>query len=315
MKQEKLPLTFFGDWYNDFKAEVTAAEMVELSVSDDRVLILLLGALKRSFRKDVQSIEEDLSVYDHEEYVVIKTPKEGIYDMLPEGLFHHPSAHKSAKTAEEIIKIMKQRKEEEQAARRFFIPFEAAINHLRMQMALYESRLDKRTHYDELVKLFKDHWAIFQYLDTRQADLFLHLIPILHDNRDNHPVVETIMQMMLELPVQLSLRSQMPLHPAAPILSILGDSTLGVNLTTGNTWYDEGVDELLIKIGPVTIEEFQQFVPEGKKYKLLELLCDYFLPVHLDIVTEIDLYKNNQVIRFADKASHLNSVLGVDTYL
>src|SRR5947209_7624350 len=123
MKQEALPLTSFGNWFDDFKAEVTAAEMVELGIPDDQVIILLLGAMKRSARKDIQSIEEELSVYDRKEYVVIKTPKEGIYDMLPEGLFHHPSAHKSAKSEKEIIKIIKQRKEEEQNARKFFIPF------------------------------------------------------------------------------------------------------------------------------------------------------------------------------------------------
>jgi type VI secretion system protein ImpH len=219
------------------------------------------------------------------------------------------------KTEEELIKLMRQRKEEEQNARKFFIPFEAAINHLRMQVAIYENRLDKRTHHDELVHVFTDHWDIFQYLDTKQADLFLHLIPILHEIRDNHPVVENIMQIMLQLPVQIVLQSQMPIRPAVPLLSSLGDSTLGVNLTTGNERYDEGVEEIVIKIGPVTIEEFQQFTPEGRKHKILELLCDYLLPVHVDIVTEIVLHEKDRTARFAEEANHLNSVLGVDTYL
>jgi hypothetical protein len=315
MKPGNPALTFFGDWYNDFRAEVTAAEMAELGVPDERILILLLGSLKRPHRKDVQSIEEELSAYDHAEYVIIKTPKEGIYDMLPEGLFHHPSAHKSAKTEDEIIKLIKQRKEEEQNARKFFIPFEAAINHLRMQVAIYENRLDKRTHYDELVNVFTGYWDIFQYLNTRQADLFLHLIPILHDIRENLPVVENIMQIMLQLPVQVGLQSQMPLHSADPLMSSLGDSALGVNLTTGNKLFDEGVDEIVIKIGPVDIEEFQQFTPEGKKHIIMELLCDYLLPVHLDIITEIVLHDRDRTARFTNGENHLNSVLGVDTYL
>lgn len=315
MNPEKLPSTFFGNWYNDFRAEVTAAEVAELGVSDERILILMLGPLKRTHSKDIQSIEEEVSVYDHEEYVVIKTPKEGIYDMLPQGLFHNPSAHKSAKTEKEIIKLIRQRKEEEQKARKFFIPFEAAINHLRMQVAIYENRLDKRTHHDELVHIFTDHWDIFEYLDTRQADLFLHLIPILHDIRDNHPVAENIMQIMLQLPVQVSMRRQMPIRPAAPLLSSLDDTILGVNFTTSSERYHEGVNEIVIKIGPVTVEEFQQFTPEGRKHKIFELLCDYLLPVHLDIITEIVLHEKDRVVRFTDGVNYLNSVLGVDTYL
>lgn len=157
MKSEELPITFFSDLDNDFKTEVTAAEMVEHGTPEDRILILLLGAMKRPFRKDVEAIDEELSEYNDKEYIVIKTPKEGFYDMLPEGLFHHPSAHKSANTEKEIIKAIKLRKEEEQAARKFFLPFEATIDYLRMQMASYENRLDKRTHYDELVNIFWDH--------------------------------------------------------------------------------------------------------------------------------------------------------------
>ena len=149
--------------------------------------------------------------------------------MLPEGLFHHPSPHRSAYTEKEIILSIQQRKAEELSARKFFLPFEATINYLRMQMAAYENRLDKRTHYNELVSIFQDHWEIFRYLDPRQADLFLHLIPIMHDLRDNHPVIETIMEMMFDLPVKISLRIQLPSHPPEPILSIMGDSILGVD--------------------------------------------------------------------------------------
>lgn len=315
MKPDDLPLTHFSGLQKDFKAEITAAEMLELGVSPDRIVVLMLGAARRSLRRDVQSIEEESSAYDHGEYVVIKTPKEGLYDMLPEGLFHHPSAHKSSATVKERGQAIKRRKEEEGEARRFFLPFEAAINHVRIQTAFHEARLDKRSQYNDLVQLFVPHWEIFDHLDVRQANLFLHLIPILHDIRDNHPVVETVMEMMLGLPVKVRLRSQQPLRPAEPILSVMGDSVLGVNLTTGNEVYDEGTDEISIKIGPLTGEAFQVFMPGGLRQKLLEMLIDHLLPAHLDVVTEFELIGEDRKTRLADEESVLNSVLGTDTFL
>lgn len=315
MKATDLPLTHFSNFQKDFKAEVTAAEMIELGVPADRIVILMLGAAKRSMRRDVQSIEEESSAYDRADYVVIKTPKEGLYDMLPEGLFHHPSAHKTSATVKEISKAIKRRKEEEDQARTFFIPFEASINHLRTQIAFYENRLDKRSRYDDLVSNFTSHWEIFEHLDSRQANLFLHLIPVLHDLRDNHPVVQLLLEMMLELPVTLRLRSQQPLHPAEPILSVMGDSVLGVNLTTGNEVYDEGTDEILITIGPVTGEVFQQFMPGGKKERLLAMLIDHLLPVHLDVVTAFELFERDKTTRLADEESSYNSIMGEDTWL
>ena len=42
-----------------------------------------------------------------------------------------------------------------------FFPYEAGINHLRIQFALYESRMDKQALHSEMVDLFKDRWEIF----------------------------------------------------------------------------------------------------------------------------------------------------------
>src|SRR4028118_650953 len=98
MQPEELPVTHFANLGKDFRAEVTAAEIAELGTQADRILILMIGAMKRPHQMDIVSIEEELSKHDHKEYVIVKTPREGIYDMLPEGLFHHPSSHKSTKT-------------------------------------------------------------------------------------------------------------------------------------------------------------------------------------------------------------------------
>lgn len=310
-----LPHTFFGNYNNDFKAEVIAAEMVENGLSADRILILLAGAAKRSFRADVESVEDELSDYDHKEYTIVKTTREGIYDMLPEGLFHYYTAHKNAKTEKEIIKSIKQRREEEVHARKFFLPFETTINYLRMQMALYENMLDKRSNYNELVSIFSNQWEIFQYLDTRQANIFLHLIPILHDLRDDFTAIETVFEMLFLLPVKISLKSKLPYQPAELIISKLGDSTLGADLTTGNLKYDEGTDEIIITIACSKNKMLQQFMPGGNNEKILQLLMDYLFPVYLDNFITFELDEENRIMKLADEKNFYNSVLGEDTFL
>jgi hypothetical protein len=312
---QNLPHTFFGSYGNDFKAEVIAAEMVENGLNPDRILILLSGAMKRTFRPDVTSVEEELSAYDHKEYTVIKTSREGIYDMLPEGLFHDAASQKNAHTQEEIIKSIKQRKQEEINARKFFLPYETTINFLRMQMALYENRLDKRSHYDELINIFSDQWEIFRYLDTRQANIFLLLIPLLHNLRDNLKAVETIFEAIFLLPVSISLRDQLPLQPSQPVMSKLGSSMLGIDLTTGNINHDVIENEIHIIFSCSKNKILQTFMTEVTNKKILELLCDYFLPVHLDIATTFDLDASDKITRLADEESFYNSVLGSDTYL
>jgi len=312
---QNLPHTFFGSYDIDFKAEVIAAEMVENGLNPDRILILLAGAMKRTFRPDVTVIEEELSAYDHKEYTVITTSREGIYDMLPEGLFHDAASHKNAQSQKEIIKGIKQRKQEEINARKFFLPYETTINFLRMQMALYEDRLDKRSHYDELVNIFSDQWEIFRYLDTRQANIFLLLIPILHNLRDDLTTVETIFEAIFLLPVNISLCDQLTPELSAPLISKLGNSLLGIDLITGGLNHDVIESEVHINIQCSRNEIFQTFMSGGINKKILELLCDYYLPVHLDINTTFDLDASEKTMRLADEESFYNSVLGTDTYL
>jgi len=314
MNTNSLKNTLADNYDTDYRAEVIAAEMVENGISADQIVILMSGPLKRSYTKDVETIADEISYYDHKEYFSLKTPKEGIYDMLPEGLFHLPNSHTSTKTEKEIIDSIKRRRKEEANARRFFLPFEAAIRHLSVQMALYENELDKRSQYDELIKIFSPHWRIFEYLDTRQANIFIHILPVIHDIRDDHRVIEEIFELIFLLPVHIMLCQPLSKKNNSANLSGLGNSRLGVDFTTGNDTND-GEDEIAINIGPLNNEQFKQFVPGATGSKILGLLCDYLLPVHINAVTELELHEANKITRLPDEENDMNSVLGADTYL
>ena len=299
----------------DFKAEVIAAEMIDNNVPAEQIMILMLGSRKRSFRKDVDSVSDEISDYNNKEYTLITTHKEGIYDMLPQGLFHSPTLPKKATTQKEIIDNIKKHRIEESNARRLFLPFEAAINHLRIQMASFESRLDKGAHHNDLVNLFKNHWEIFKYLDTAQSDIFLQVLPLVHDIRDDYESAATIFELILSVPVKITGRLQGQLKAAHPVFSSLNDTQLGINFTTGNAAYDGGEDEIVVTVGPINNEQLKQFMPGTKKNKILEMLCDYLLPVHVDINTDFELYDTEKIMRLADKENFSNATLGLSTYL
>jgi hypothetical protein len=306
--------TIICNFHQDFRAEMIAAEIAEQGIDPEQIIIQMLGSLKRTFSNDVKSIETEF-LEDHNEYTIVKATREGIYDMLPQGLFHHPTAHKSARSEKEIITAMKRRRIEEMNARKFFIPLEATINFLRVEMAVHENRLDKRSHYEDLVQLFASHWDIFKYLSPKQANLFLHLVPIIHDIRDNHVRIEEVMEMIFDVKVKISLRSQRPLQPNDTMHSKLAATSLGVDLTTGNVQFDEGVDEILLVIGPMEAALYRDFMPGGNSSRILELLCDYLLPIHADVVTRFEMMEKNRQARLADFANDHNCILGQDMVL
>jgi type VI secretion system protein ImpH len=299
----------------DFKAEVIAAELIENNTPAEQIMILLLGPMKRSFRKDVDTVTDETSDYNNKEYTLITTHKEGIYDMLPEGLFHSPTLPKSAITQAEIIDSIKKRRIEEQTARRFFLPYEAAINHLRIQMASYENKLDKGAHYNELVDIFKGYWEIFKWLDTVQSNIFLQILPLIHDVRDDYDIAASIFELILSVPVKIIGKPQDIIKSDNPVYSNLNDTFLGINFTTGNALFDGGEDEIIVTVGPMDNRQLKAFMPGTKNTKILELLSDFFLPANIDVTTNFELFSIDKTTRLADKEKDYNSTLGISTYL
>jgi type VI secretion system protein ImpH len=299
----------------DIRAEVAAAELIENGLPEDRVMIQLLGPSKRLYRKDVEDITHDLSDYDHKDYSIVRTHKEGIYDMLPEGLFHPPAMPKNATSYKDIIDEIKKHRQQEKDARIFFMPFEAAMQQVLIQMALYESRLDKRSQHNDLVNIFSGHWNIFSLLDARQADLFLYILPQIHHLRDDYPVVSAIFEGMFLIPVSVSMQKQDIQRPESPMYSTLQNSSLGVNFTTGNYAYESGENEILVEIGPMDNAALKSFSPGSKNLRIKEMLGDFLLPAHLDVHTKWILAPVEKTMRLADGVNDFNSTMGLSTYL
>jgi type VI secretion system protein ImpH len=299
----------------DYKAETIAAELIGQGGADpEQVIICMLGSLKRTYSRDTRDTSVELPD-DHKEYTVLNTHREGIYDMLPEGMFHHPTAHKSAQSEREIIDMMKKRRQEEINARKFFVPMEASINFLRIQMAMRENRLDKRVDYNDLIRLFEGHWEIFRHLDPKQANIFLHLIPIIHEIRDDHAMIEEVLEMIFPATARIDYIRQRPLHPADAMWSQLDENVLGVNLTTGNLAFDDGADELVLTLGPMEGDLYREFMPGRKNNIILGMLCDYLLPVNIDLTTKFELAENDKLARLEDISGYHNAVLGEDMVL
>lgn len=304
----------------DFRAEVIAAEMIENDTPADRVLIVPLGALNRPQRKDIEGVEQEISEYDNKEYVLIKTHKEGLYDKLPEGLFHTPISYASERTEQKVVEAIKQHRLEEKTARKFFLPFDASINHVRVLISLYEIQLDKKFHFNQLVNIFSEHWEIFQYLDVLQANLFLQFLPLIHRIRDDWKAIEVLFELMFGAPAKLMMQVQKEQINAdldsALVYSKVGAGTLGVDITTGNCFEGGDFAEMLITFGPLSAEQVTHFTGEKKQEKVVLLLCDYLLPADMDIIIQYDLAKKDQSFYLSEaQAVGNNCEMGISTYL
>ncbi len=305
----------------DFRAEVIAVEMLENDVPGDRILIVPLGASGRPHSKDVEGVEEELSAYDHKEYVLIKAHKEGLYDQLPEGLFHTPISYTSDRAEQEVIEAIKRHRVEEKEARNFFLPFDAALNDARIKIALYESQLDKSFHSDQLVNIFCFHWEIFQHLNVYQAHIFLQFLPLIHRIRDDWDTIEVFFEWMFAVPAKVEMRNQVKKlewegSPGFVVTPGLGQCVLGVDLTTGDYVVGGEFVEMVVTLGPMSAAQVNEFTGDKQQGKILRLISDYLLPAEIDMVISYDFAKSDQnfLLSKQDEVSN-NCEMGVSTFL
>ncbi|AYL94955.1 type VI secretion system baseplate subunit TssG [Mucilaginibacter celer] len=299
----------------DFKAATIAAEIIENEmVNAADVVILPKGPKKRAYAKEIAGITIDKKTGGRKPVTTIYVNRDGFYDMLPEGLFHRPPASSVMITEEEMIKDIKARREEEKQTRRFFAPFEAELNYFRTLVELYESRLDKKNEYDELINIFLKEWQEFKCFTKKQMLILIHVLPVIHEQRNNISFAASVIHMMFDVPVTLQYKTIFPKQknsPASQAGTALGGGTLGVNFIAGKV--KEIEQKLMMNIGPVSATRMLEFLPGTIAAEAIDVLLSYFIP--LGTATQFNLLADAASQKLVIGGVGANATLGYTTYL
>jgi len=299
----------------DFKAVTLAAEIIEQGqTGTDQVIILPVGAQQRAYAKEIAGISTYQSLYRNRDMLAISINREGLYDMLPEGLFHQPPASSVMITEEAMIRDIAIRREEEKQARAFFAPFEAELYHIRTIVELYESRLDKKSEYDELVNIFLKEWKEFKCFTNQQMVILMHVLPVIHEQRNNLPFISNVLSIMFKTDINLEYHLSTSKEMAAAAKQFetkLGSGVLGVNFIAGTV--DEPEEELVITIGPLSAQEMLAFLPGTRSAQAMGVLLSYFIPLQTGINIKHIVQPDFQKMVLGPGEE--NACLGFTTYL
>jgi predicted component of type VI protein secretion system len=90
---------------------------------------------------------------------------------------------------------------------------------------------------------------------------------------------------------------------------LLGESRLGLELITGNS-YDDYSSHFNLQIGPLERSNFSDYIHDGVMKRFVDLFYEYFFPIEVEIVTTILLLKEKENFEFS---AQQNSILGYNT--
>jgi len=304
-----------NDLNTDFKVIAKAAELIESgNYAADQVAVLPAGPRQRAFSKDISSHNFYYSDSKRKECLNIEITREGLYDMLPEGLFHQPPTGSSRLSEEQMIEDVQLRRAEEKDARKFFMPFEAELNYLRTLMELYENRLDKKTTYNDLTRIFAAEWKEFDLLNKEQSIIWMHLLPVIHQKRNDIDFLGQFLTVLFNIPVTVTLLStnlyRNPIHESMQFK--LGFGTLGISTIIGDSFISDH-EEVQINIGPAHSDQLVRFMPGTAQRHIVDLVVSYLVPVNTDHSVSLVANEQNRVGSLGENSN--SSFLGYTVYL
>lgn len=298
----------------DFKAELYGALLSEAGFDITRIVMVRDGNNLSNVSKDIRSVKHrSLPGMAEDACIELKTNRRGIYDSLPEGLFHDSLFPGKVKDLELILEEMRHHRKEEFFIRRFFSLLESETDGEGIQAQLLELRYDKKNKYPDYAELFSDCWPVIHILSSRGALLFIKFIPHIHSIRNRLEEVSDALSQILEAPV--SVRPRMVQHAIkAHKPNRLGNMRLGVNSVNVGV-LNSAEPDLHIHIGDIPTREVERFLPGNNSRKALEMLADIFLSAcqEFHVTISVDPAERKTYLKPADDACP--SYLGINTYL
>ena len=305
---KELPINLKLDLY----AEVVIAALIDQGRLDiEKLYVRPKGTFYRSYQYDLAKIEvledkqlEELSVF-------LDVNREGLYDMLPEGVFHK-NLHKTKHIdTQESVQELELHKKEEKSARKFFLPLEQMFYQQRIAIEVEEQRSLiglSEAIVDELISNF---WNISLKLTYYQSLCLVYMLPMVHKIVGNFKLTEQCLEILLQLPVSIA-RGEIAAETVAQERNKLGVLCLGGDFILN----DQGVSDLqpiIISLGPLTDQLLADYFSDGSLQDYLDLLISYFIPATLD--WELNLIPNPEEKYFQLGDIHQKGILNYTTVI
>lgn len=277
---------------DDYRMEAVVAFWLENGLcSFENITIAPKGTFERRYKKDILEVEKQSNPPDS---IQINISREGLYDMLPEGMFHE-AIRKAQKNIKDSVEESHRYKREEKAARKLFLPLEQEFYRQKVWLEMAELQTSLSSVRSDSVSMFFEFWGLKQELFTsEQKNFMLAVLPNLHRIVGNMDLTAYCLGVILQEEVEITSTFLYDEKHVDPLLySPLGEVLLGVNSVLGKGFVEDD-PVIQVKIGPVDPENLFPWLPGERLDKLVNLLCGYFFPAENEVVITLKVSEGEE---------------------
>jgi hypothetical protein len=299
--------------HHDIKAEAIAAEIIENGLNPAEVIIIPDGSFRRKYSKDISNAEVIKS--DNGQKVLgIHITRDGLYDSLPEALFHDQT-NEPLTSGHEMAKLSKKQKTEEKEARLLFLPFENEIFYHRIQIEIEERNILHRFSENLFDDIYPQFWNLDRSLPKKLVSRFVLILHLTHKILGDLDLTAKCLEIILEEEVKINILRNRHSNIGIPGFNSektlgLGSTGLGENFICGE--YVSDYDPIMeFVIGPLKNSPIEDFLENGSSSRFLDCFYNFFVPVEMETLTTIKVSVDQQHFTLNDNLP--NVILGYNS--
>lgn len=265
--------------YENVKAEVIISELQKNSnITNDDIVVKNKSTFRRSHRRDI------LNVGDIEDGLLnLNLSRNGLYDQLPEGLFHSKDTTKGKIAYPQLRKTYKK---EEKEARHFFSPLENEFFNQKLNIENKEQDLLKEfLNLDD--NFLINFWKVDQSIPKKYLLKLLKLLPYAYKITGNLELTKLCLESIINKKVTIT-KTYNP--NATNYRNLITDGNyLGINFTLTNDYDIISQPLYEVEIGPIQEDNIEDYIKKDGVLKFINLFYDYFFPLEVDIKTTFNV--------------------------
>ena len=273
-----------SDSHSWLKGEALCAALMERGYSFDDFVLHHLGTFRRSYRNDVETVKPDR---DDNDKLHIELNRDGLYDRLPEGLFHQPKRMSIGNALSQMVGEYRRYREEEKATRKFFQPLEQEFFRYATAVEQAERAGLWGLQSGTTDALFSKLWDLPEGLPHDAISILVGIMPWAWHIKGDRELTGRALSMILARPVTVAERIVYEQSGEESVLQ-LGEAALGVDTVTGHS-FDEASVCWEFTIADVLPAEVSLFISGEGWGRLLQYFIQAFVPLQVDAAFLYDI--------------------------
>lgn len=267
----------------DIRVEVVLAGLLQDGAGVDKILVQATGWGKRTYRREIDTIEEEEQGPWKNKKTVFYIHRGGLYDQLPEDLFHAFPATDRQRDDTDMARVSRRQKEIENGIRQFFQPLDNEFYLQRVVLELEERKFLFETNGEAGTELLDQLWDLPSFLSARQKSRWGIVLPQVYRWQGDRAIAAYVLSTVTGNKVAIH-----PRPPASCYLDegpLLAECRLGEDLVLGGivTALQEGIT---VRVDVEGVKMLPAYLPGGSRHLLYAYLCQYLLPFEPELYFE-----------------------------